>query len=161
MDAVDDYLRLPTAYAEPFGGWRWSADGEAVEDASGKSVVLAAELAAFLGGFAAHSPLIHFGHTVHLLFLLRQFALDPRRPRAGPGRQAARQLARVLEKRPRSLAEALAGLARRERLAGAVPFVARLVGALALPPRRLTPGALAVGGYVDVTTRGMPERLLP
>ena len=81
MDAVDDYLRLPTAYAEPFGGWRWSADGEAVEDASGKSVVLAAELATFLGGFAAHSPLIHFGHTVHLLFLLRQFALDPRRPR--------------------------------------------------------------------------------
>src|SRR4051794_34843946 len=82
MDAVDDYLRLPAAYAEPFRGWRWSAGGgEAVEDGSGKSVVLAAELAAFVEGFALQGPLVHFGHTVHLLFLLRRFALDPRRQR--------------------------------------------------------------------------------
>jgi hypothetical protein len=42
-----------------------------------------------------------------------------------------------------------------------VPFVSRLVSALSLPPRRLIDRELPLGGYADVTTRGLPEQILP
>jgi hypothetical protein len=80
-----------------------------------------------------------------------------RRPVGEAGEEVARSL---LQDRPRTLSDVLADLTRRERLAGAVPFVDQLVSALALPPRRLSPRELPVGGYADVTTKGHPEQLL-
>ncbi|MBL8792504.1 MAG: hypothetical protein JNM56_01225 [Planctomycetia bacterium] len=78
----------------------------------------------------------------------------------GPVRDGE-QLAEELEAvQPRTLAGVLTAATRRERLHGAVRFVAQLVGALSLPPRRLTPNELSLGGYADVTTRGQPEQLL-
>jgi hypothetical protein len=80
----------------------------------------------------------------------------------GPLESAGREVARALPAaRPRTLAHALAELTRHGRVAGAVPFVAHLTGALALPPRRLAHHELPMGGYADVTTRGHPEQLLP
>jgi tetratricopeptide (TPR) repeat protein len=76
----------------------------------------------------------------------------------GDGARLARE---VLRARPPSLGEVLAEAARHERLAGAVPLVDRLVGALALPPRRLAEPQLPLGGYADVGTRGQPEQVLP
>ena len=67
----------------------------------------------------------------------------------------------MVPEKPRSLGDILEALARRERLADALPYVAQLVSALALPPRKLERQELPVGGYADVTTRGLPERLLP
>jgi hypothetical protein len=79
-----------------------------------------------------------------------------------PPAQAGDALAReVLQSRPASLRDVLGELARHERLAGAVHLVDRIVGALALPPRRLDDRQLPLGGYVDVTTRGGPEQVLP
>ena len=51
----------------------------------------------------------------------------------------------VVDARPPSLGEVLAKLAQHERLAGAAPLVDRLVGALALPPRRLADRQLTAG----------------
>jgi hypothetical protein len=80
----------------------------------------------------------------------------------GPATEEGNQLAQSLEiNKPRSLTGVLADLARRERLAGAVPYVAQLVSALTLPPRRLVSHQLPIGGYADVTSRGQPEQLLP
>src|SRR5262249_14909615 len=62
---------------------------------------------------------------------------------------------------PRTLRRILAHLVQQRRLAGAVPFVAQMVSALALPPRRLADRELPMGGYADVATRGHPEQLLP
>jgi hypothetical protein len=67
----------------------------------------------------------------------------------------------IVHARPRSLEGVLAEAARRERLGGAVPFVGQLVSALALPPRRLDPPELPMGGYTDVATRGNFEQMLP
>jgi hypothetical protein len=81
---------------------------------------------------------------------------------AGPVREAAQGLARaVLESRPASLRGLFTELGHCQRLAAAVPFVERLVSALSLPPRRLAPHELPVGGYSDVTMRGHPEQILP
>jgi hypothetical protein len=66
----------------------------------------------------------------------------------------------VVPRKPNTLAEALAALTLNPRLSGAVPFVAQLVSALTLPPRRLTHEELPLGGYADVATRGHPEQLL-
>lgn len=80
----------------------------------------------------------------------------------GPVTGAPEQLAQeLLENKPRTLAGVLAELAQRPRLAGAVPYVAQLVSALALPPRRLAHRELPTGGYADVATRGQPEQILP
>jgi hypothetical protein len=80
---------------------------------------------------------------------------------SGSVRDAAEQLVRLLEERPPSLEGVLAEVAQRDRLSGAVPFVAQLVSALTLPPRRLTPPELPLGGYADVATRGHLEQVLP
>ena len=80
----------------------------------------------------------------------------------GPIHDAGEQLGEELEAtKPRTLAGVLAALTQRQRLAGAMPFVAQLVSALTLPPRRLARNELPLGGYADVTTRGQPEHLLP
>lgn len=79
----------------------------------------------------------------------------------GPLRQEAAAVAEAVRRRPQSLAGALDDTARGRRLAGAVPFVEQLAGALALPPRRLARPEMPLGGYADVTTRGGPEQILP
>jgi hypothetical protein len=80
----------------------------------------------------------------------------------GSVRQAAEQVAQaVVDAPPSSLGGLLADVARRQRLSGAVPFVGQLVSALTLPPRRLTPPELPLGGYADVATRGHLEQVLP
>jgi hypothetical protein len=80
----------------------------------------------------------------------------------GPERRAAEQVAQaVVESRPPTLGRILADVAQRGRLSGAVPFVAQLVSALTLPPRRLSPPELPLGGYADVATRGHLEQVLP
>jgi hypothetical protein len=81
-----------------------------------------------------------------------------RGPLPGGGEPLAEE---VLRERPRTLPGLLAALVQHERLAGAVPFVAQLVSALSLPPRRLALHELPMGGYADVATRGHPEQLLP
>jgi hypothetical protein len=63
--------------------------------------------------------------------------------------------------KPRTLGEILDDLAERKRLGGALPYVAQMVSALSLPPRRRHHSELPIGGYSDVTTRGHPEQLLP
>ncbi len=79
----------------------------------------------------------------------------------GPAGEEAEQVARaLLFERPRSLQGALADLSRRERLRGAVPYVAQFVSAFSLPPRRLASHELPVGGYADVAARGQPEQML-
>jgi hypothetical protein len=80
----------------------------------------------------------------------------------GPNEDAGQRIAQeIAVAKPRTLEGILADLSKRQRLAGAVPFVAQLVGALALPPRRLDHRQLPMGGYADVATRGHPEQLLP
>jgi hypothetical protein len=78
----------------------------------------------------------------------------------GPLRSAGETLVRE-PPRPRTLTGVLAALLLRPRLAGAETHVTRLIGALTLPPRRLAPQELPVGGYADMTTRGEVEHLLP
>ncbi|AGA26453.1 hypothetical protein [Singulisphaera acidiphila] len=63
--------------------------------------------------------------------------------------------------RPRTLSAVLAALEHRPRLAGTTSLAVHLAGALTLPPRRLTPASLPMGGYSDVATRGQPERIVP
>src|SRR5262249_4379133 len=78
----------------------------------------------------------------------------------GPVKDAGEELAHALPP-PRTLAGALAELLQRPRLAGARAFVAQLVSALTLPPRRLQHEELPMGGYADVTTHGHVDQLLP
>ena len=68
---------------------------------------------------------------------------------------------RVEAELPGTVREALEPLLRRPRLSGSAGLLDRLVGALALPPRRLARESLPTGGYADVSNRGHPERLLP
>jgi hypothetical protein len=79
-------------------------------------------------------------------------------PLKSRGTEVARELLAV---KPPSLESVLAELLQRPRLAGALPFVPQITGALCLPPRRLAPNELPQGGYADVTTRGQLEHLLP
>jgi hypothetical protein len=79
----------------------------------------------------------------------------------GPVRQAEPLAQAVVDLRPPTLAGRLADASRRQRLSGAVPFVGQLVSALTLPPRRLAPPELPLGGYADVTTRGPLGQVLP
>jgi hypothetical protein len=74
------------------------------------------------------------------------------------GERIVRELTAV---KPRTLDGVLADLAQNARLAGALPYVAQLVSALTLPPRRWDDQELPTGGYADVVTRGEPERILP
>ncbi len=256
MSRARDYLRVPEDYVVCLDHLHWSEAGDAIETAAGATFALTQEIALFLEGFASRRPLIHFGHILHLLHMLKrggsfaalrrayEVADHPARnagafcallctkvppladpppvqeiwhalmsshyvialtdPMAGPAPGTTSELpplgpltfegrilhalaayqddeiehwfrhgqgpvkadgeaiARtVMEQRPRSLQGVLASLAQRDRLAGAIPFVAQLVSALALPPRRLSPPELPIGGYADVANRGQPEQVLP
>jgi hypothetical protein len=79
-------------------------------------------------------------------------------PVGDAGEKVAEQ---VPAERQRTLDGVLAELTQHPRISGAVPFVAQLVSALTLPPRRLAQPELPLGGYADVATRGHPEQLLP
>ena len=70
-------------------------------------------------------------------------------------------VAQALRAFPERLAAVLAEFRSRDRLVGAAFLAPTIDGALALPPRRPTPDRLPQGGYADVTTRGIPDRLLP
>ncbi len=79
----------------------------------------------------------------------------------GPLRQAGEALARQWQRpAPRALREVVRDLLERPRLAGAAPFLAQLVSALSLPPRRLQRQELAVGGYADLHGHGQPDQIL-
>ncbi len=81
MDRAAHYLRIPWRHFAAMGfGLRWSADGEAVEFADGRTFAFSKEAAAFLEGFAAQRPLIHFGYILQLLWLLRRNGLTPGDP---------------------------------------------------------------------------------
>jgi hypothetical protein len=80
MDVVQDYLRLVGAYCQYLGGLRWSSVEDAIEHHDGHTFAFNEEIALFLEGWAAHKRLVHFGHVLHLLSLLRD-----RRAPAGPG----------------------------------------------------------------------------
>jgi hypothetical protein len=255
MSLAGDYLRIPEDYVASLDGLRWSETGDAIETDVGATFALTQEIALFLEGLTARRPLIHFGHVLHLLHMLKRggtFAslrhayekthfparnagafcallcdgvpslADPPpvqdiwhalmssrivaplhgplpvpipgtttempplgpltfenlilqalstyrddeiehwfRHGQGPVKDDGEAIARaVVEQRPRSLHGVLASLAQRERLASAIPFVAQLVSALALP-RRFSPPELPLGGYADVATRGQPEQVLP
>ena len=86
---------------------------------------------------------------------LRHWLKHGRGPVKGEGEKVAQALP------PPTAAEVLAAVESRPRLKGSRALVARLAGALALPPRRLAAAELPVGGYTDVATRGLPEQILP
>ncbi|MFO0956136.1 MAG: hypothetical protein U0800_01575 [Isosphaeraceae bacterium] len=79
------------------------------------------------------------------------------RPPSGAREEIA---GRVDADRPRSFSDVLAGLERRPRMAASAALVGRILGALTIPPRRLSSMELPTGGYSDVATRGHPEQLL-
>jgi MoxR-vWA-beta-propeller ternary system domain bpX1 len=258
MNPVQEYLRLSSAYCGFLGGIRWSSQDDTLVYGSDKTFAFTEEIAAFLAGFGRTRPLIHFGHVLHLLDLLRNnrrlpapevvrlhrafteaagtfanagvffahvcrnlpsvpLAVDalevrdrlrnpampirwflvsfhdtfhpaeraPLEPEAfeqvvlrgiapyrddelrhwfrhgrGAVKDAGAEVARQLPV-PRTLTGVLAALLERPRLAGAQAFVAQLVSALTLPPRRLAHQELPIGGYADVTTHGPVDQILP
>jgi hypothetical protein len=257
MNAILNYLHLPTEYCQFLQGLRWSVDDNALVHPDGTTFAFNEEVAQFFEGLTRGGRLLHFAHVLHLLDLLRQpraaanpvaarlqraFARSDRSLRnagafcatlcrdlpepatavypehvcdrlrnesvprwfivsaqetyapaeqppltppdferhvltrvaaytedellawfrngRGPLRGAGDALARELPPR-RTLDGALAALLQRPRLAGAAGFVGQLVGALALPPRRLERQELPVGGYSDVTTHGRLDQILP
>jgi hypothetical protein len=80
----------------------------------------------------------------------------------GPEKSAGEALAQEVPTLPaqRTLDSILAELLERPRLAGAAPFMAQMVSALSLPPRKMAVRELPVGGYADLTMRGQPEQIL-
>lgn len=71
-----DYLAIPASYCKPLG-LRWSESGDAIEFADGKTFALTQEVRAFLEGYASQRPLVHFGHILHLMYLLRVPRTEP------------------------------------------------------------------------------------
>jgi len=257
MNVVQEYLRLSGAYCQYLGGLRWSTLDDTLVYPDGGTFAFNEEIAVFLTGLGRQRALIHFGHVLHLLDLLRNsralpgrevgrlrhafadadaslanagaffaslcrevpevpLAVDvqhvcarlthpgmpirwfivsfhdtfhpsqgaPLLPEAfeagvlrgvaaysdeelrhwfrhghGAVKDVGAEIARQLPV-PRTLTGVLAALLDRPRLAGAQAYVAQLVSALTLPPRRLARQELPVGGYTDVTTHGPPEQLL-
>ncbi|MEW4570568.1 hypothetical protein AB1L88_22120 [Tautonia sp. JC769] len=78
----------------------------------------------------------------------------------GPEPAADALADRVEQERPRTYRSALEPLLERPRLSASALLIDRLVGALALPPRRRSPETVPTGGYADLANRGAPERLL-
>ena len=257
MNPVQEYLRLASTYCQYLGGLRWSSNDDTIVYPDERTFAFNPEIASFLEGFGRQHPLIHFGHILHLLDLLRNSrkltAGEPRRLRSafaaangfienagaffavicqdvpyiplvvdvqdvcerlrhpampirwfivsfhdtfhptlgaplapeefearilravaaysdaelrhwfrhgqGVVKEVGDDIARQMAV-PRTLSGVLAALLERPRLAGAQAYVAQLVSALTLPPRRLSHQELPVGGYADVTTHGPPEQIL-
>jgi hypothetical protein len=262
MDRQSAYLHIPTHYCRWLGGLRWdSSTQNLVEHEDGSTFAFGVQIGLFIEGFCGVRSLIHFGHILHLLYLLgharitppwqalelstmfretgkplrnagalcghlcravpplaepadtlelcrrlsssvalpavySSWVVDPfapsveapplepaafervflselarfqpedvshwlrhgRAPLGDGGRQIAEEFQAL---QPRTLTAALAALLDAPRLAAAMPYVAQLVSALTLPPRRLSEPELPMGGYADVATRGEPERILP
>ncbi|MBK9973647.1 MAG: hypothetical protein IPP14_02625 [Planctomycetes bacterium] len=109
------------------------------------------------------SPEAFAGHIQRMLegfdeVALKHWMRHGRGPVTGP---RPRALPPVPPAPPRTLANALDALMQRERLHGVAPFLAQLVSALSLPPRRVQRAQLPVGGYSSVTNRGHPDQILP
>ena len=77
-----------------------------------------------------------------------------------PLRRAGEDLARE-RPTPRNMGPLVNALLLRPRLAGAEPYLAQMVTALSLPPRRGLPEQLPLGGYSEVSNRGGIDRILP
>lgn len=95
MSTVESYLRLSAAYCSYLGELRWSSSQDVVELPDGRTFAFNAEIGFFLEGFASGGRLIHFGHVLHLLDLLR----NPTRtftPGLGRLRYAFEQSGRLL-----------------------------------------------------------------
>src|SRR5712692_30705 len=73
MDAVNRYLILPRKYCDWLGGLRWSSADDAIVYADGGTFAFQEEVALFIEGFAGRR-LIHLGHIVHFLALLRHYS---------------------------------------------------------------------------------------
>jgi hypothetical protein len=253
---VSDYLQIHPADSSHLSGLHWSPAHAYVEYGDGKPFAHVVEAFMFLEGFGSQRPLMHFGHVLHFLYMLRHgrgptpwqdFSVlaeawraagrpartagalcallcqdvpavsDSPRPEdlpvwlsvcsrttadvnqvtrtpeatplyhevfeatlaaalegyskedlehwfrhgQGPVRRQGEELAKsLLADKPPNLEAVLAEISRHDRLSGAVPFVAQLVGALTLPPRKLIDRDLPLGGYADVTTRGQPDQIL-
>jgi hypothetical protein len=71
MNPVQEYLRLSSAYCQYLGGLRWSSSDDTLVYADERTFAFNPEIASFLEGFGRQRPLIHFGHILHLLDLLR------------------------------------------------------------------------------------------
>src|SRR5262245_5201555 len=67
-----DYLGIPEPYCRALGGPRWSRQDQAIEYSDGRTFAFAPEVRSFLEGFASRGPLVHFGHVLHFMYLLRQ-----------------------------------------------------------------------------------------
>ncbi len=109
-------------------------------------------------------PLLPEAFQEQVLHQLAAYADDDLRAWFATGRGPIRKAGAALAQeppQPRTVAGVLAELLQRPRLAGAETYVPQLVSALALPPRRLTPQELPLGGYADMVTRGQVEDLLP
>jgi hypothetical protein len=72
MDRLANYLVVPANYSTSLRDLRWSSSGDALEFGDGSTFAFRAEVFRFLEGFAAQRPLIHFGHIIHLMYILRE-----------------------------------------------------------------------------------------
>jgi hypothetical protein len=79
MSAARSYLRIPEEYARYLGGLRWSADGDAIEDARGITFAFRQQIAHFLEGFTSIAAPVHFAFVLHLMHLVSQ--VKDERPR--------------------------------------------------------------------------------
>jgi hypothetical protein len=158
-----DYRNAGVFAAHLCGGVPSSPDAPISEDLWRWLTLRQAGLTGVPDGAAEVPPLNPPALEARVERALAAYSLDEMirwlRDGSGPLHDAGEQLAQQLQ--PPSLGEVLDGVFQRERLGGAVPFVDQLVSVLALPPRRLTPPELPLGGYADVTTRGHLEQLLP
>jgi hypothetical protein len=89
---------------------------------------------------------------------IRHWFEHGRGPIGSAGEDVADRIEPIAERTIETIVESLI---RRPRSAAAARWIPQLEGSLALPPRRLEPATLPIGGYADVSTRGEPERILP
>ncbi len=80
MERLEFYLWMPTHYLArlnaltngQLGTLRWAVGGDAIETTDRKTFVFTGQLGLFLEGFARVRSLIHFGHILHLLYLVKK-----------------------------------------------------------------------------------------
>jgi hypothetical protein len=72
MSKAAYYLLIPYEYSRALDGLHWVASADALEFADGTTFALAAEVSAFVEGFASRRSPIHFCLLMHLLCLLKQ-----------------------------------------------------------------------------------------
>src|SRR5262245_49314747 len=79
MDRLEHYLAIPSSYAAGLKDLHWSSVGDVVEFGDGSTFAFRDEIFQFLEGWVSQRPLIHFGHILHFMYLLR----EPRTPFLG------------------------------------------------------------------------------